>query len=107
VAEAGVSAPLPDRTGRGMQLATTPGAQDDDGSQSINPSINGARPSNNSLRINGIDTTNMLAASGGLGNNIGVPLDALAEVEVQTSLPNAIQGRNGGGNVSLVTRTGS
>lgn len=107
VAEAGVSAALPDRTGRGMNLATEPGAQAEDAAQSLNPSVNGARPSNNSLRINGIDTTNMLAASGGLGNNIGVPLDALAEVEVQTSLPNAIQGRNGGGNVSLITRTGS
>ncbi|HTV01151.1 MAG TPA: carboxypeptidase-like regulatory domain-containing protein, partial [Luteitalea sp.] len=107
VAEAGVSAPLPDRTGRGMNLATEPGAQAEDAGQSLNPSVNGARPSNNSLKINGIDTTNMLAASGGLGNNIGVPLDAVQEVEVQTALPSASTGRNGGGNVAMVTRSGT
>ncbi len=71
VAEAGVGAPLPDRTGGGMNLATEPGAQADDAGQSLNPSVNGARPTNNSLRLNGIDTTNLLSASGGLGNNIG------------------------------------
>ena len=79
VAEAGVSAPLPDRTGRNLNLATEPGAQAEDGSQSLNPSVNGARPTNNSLRVNGIDTTNMLSASGGLGGNLGVPLEALEE----------------------------
>jgi hypothetical protein len=47
VAEAGVSAPLPDRTGKGMNLATVPGAQSEDASQSLNPSVNGARPTNN------------------------------------------------------------
>ena len=107
VAEAGVSAPLPDRTGRGMNLATEPGAQAEDAGQSLNPSVNGARPSNNSLKINGIDTTNMLAASGGLGNNIGLPLDALQEVEVQTALPSASTGRNGGGNVAMLTESGT
>ena len=107
VAEAGVSAPLPDRTGRGMNLATEPGAQAEDAGQSLNPSVNGARPSNNSLKVNGIDTTNMLAASGGLGNNIGIPLDAVQEVEVQTALPSASTGRNGGGNLAMVTRSGT
>ncbi len=52
VSEAGVSAPLPDRTGKGLNIATTPGAQGDDASQSLNPSVNGARPTNNGLRIN-------------------------------------------------------
>ena len=82
VAEAGVSAPLPDRTGRNLNLATEPGAQAEDGSQTLNPSVNGARPTNNSLRVNGIDTTNMLSASGGLGGNLGVPLEALEKMEV-------------------------
>ena len=107
VAEAGVNAPLPDRTGRGLNLATNPGQQSDDASQSLNPSVNGARPTNNGLRINGIDATNMLNASGGLGSNIAIPLDALEEVEVQTALPSAARGRNGGGNVDLVTRSGA
>jgi outer membrane receptor protein involved in Fe transport len=78
-----VSAPLPDRTGKGMNLATSPGGQGDDGSQSLNPSVNGARPTNNSVSINGLDTTNMMNANGSLGNNLSVPLDALEVVEVQ------------------------
>src|SRR5262249_7341177 len=57
VGEAGVNAPLADRTGRGINLATAPGSQEADGSQSLNPSVNGARPTNNSLNINGIDAT--------------------------------------------------
>ena len=107
VAEAGVSAPLPDRTGRDLNLATEPGAQAEDGSQTLNPSVNGARPTNNALRVNGIDTTNMLSASGGLGGSLGVPLEALEEIEVQTSLTSAAQGRNGGGNIDIVTRQGT
>jgi outer membrane receptor protein involved in Fe transport len=107
VAEAGVSAPLPDRTGRGLNLATNPGAQAEDASQSLNPSVNGARPTNNGLRINGIEATNMLAASGGLGGSIGIPLDALEEVDVTTALPSASRGRNGGGSIDLVTRSGT
>ena len=107
VAEAGVSAPLPDRTGRGLNIATNPGTQAEDSSQSLNPSVNGARPTNNGLRINGVDATNMLNASGGLGNSINIPLDALEEVEVQTSLPSASRGRNGGGNIELITRSGT
>lgn len=107
VAEAGVNAPLPDRTGRGMNVATTPGAQGDDGSQSLNPSVNGARPTNNSLSVNGQDATNMLNANGSLGNNITVPLDALEAVEVQTALYSAATGRNGGGNIQMVTKAGT
>ncbi len=107
VAEAGVNAPLPDRTGKGLNIATAPGSQGDDASQSLNPSVNGARPTNNGLRINGIDATNMLNAGGSLGNNVGIPLEALDEVKVQTALPSAARGRNGGGNVDLVTRSGA
>ena len=99
VAEPGVSAPLPDRTGKGMNLATSPGGQGDDGSQSLNPSVNGARPTNNSLMINGVDTTNMMNGSGSLGNNINVPLDAIEVVDVQTALYSAKSGRNGGANL--------
>lgn len=107
VAEAGVAAPLPDRTGRGMNLATSPGGQGDDGTQSLNPSVNGARPTNNSLMINGVDATNMMNGGGSLGNNINVPLDALEAVEVQTALYTATSGRNGGANVQMMTRVGS
>jgi hypothetical protein len=107
VAEAGVSAPLPDRTGKGLNIATTPGGQTDDASQSLNPSVNGARPTSNALNINGVDVTNMLNASGSLGNSVGLPLEALDEVEVQTALPSASRGRSSGGNIGLVTRSGT
>jgi len=107
VAEAGVNAPLPDRTGRGLNIATAPGTQADDASQSLNPSVNGARPTNNGLRINGVDATNMLNAGGSLGNSVGLPLEALEEVQIQTALPSASRGRNGGGNIDLLTRAGT
>jgi hypothetical protein len=107
VAEAGVAAPLPDRTGRGLNVATSPGAQAADGTQSLNPSVNGARPTNNSLSINGVDATNMMNGGGSLGNNITVPLDAIEEVEVQTALYSATSGRNGGGNIQMFTRHGT
>jgi len=107
VAEAGVNAPLPDRTGKGMNLANSPGAQADDATQSLNPSVNGARPSNNSLSLNGLDATNMMNSGGGLGSNIQVPLDSLDVVEMQTGLFSAMTGRNGGGNIQIITRGGS
>jgi hypothetical protein len=107
VAEPGVSAPLPDRTGAGLNIATTPGTQDQDSVQSLNPSINGARPTNNSLRLNGVDGTNLLNRGGGLGNNLIVPLDSLEVVSVQSALYNSPTGRNGGGNIELVTRAGT
>ncbi len=107
IGEAGVAAPLPDRTGKGMNLATSPGAQADDGTQSLNPSVNGARPTNNSLMINGVDATNMMNGGGSLGNNITVPLDALEAVEMQTALYTATTGRNGGANIQMITRTGT
>ncbi|HBY59392.1 MAG TPA: hypothetical protein DEH78_06190, partial [Solibacterales bacterium] len=107
VGEAGVAAPLPDRTGRGLNITTTPGAQADDATQSLNPSVNGARPTNNSLMINGVDATNMMNGNGSLGNNINVPLDALEAVEMQTALYSATTGRNGGGNIQMVTRSGN
>ncbi|MBA3442719.1 MAG: carboxypeptidase regulatory-like domain-containing protein, partial [Pyrinomonadaceae bacterium] len=77
VTQPGVAAPLPDRTGSGLNIATTPGTQSEDATQSLNPSVNGARPTNNSLRINGIDATNLLNQGGGLGNSLNVPLDVV------------------------------
>lgn len=107
VNQAGVSAPLPDRTGRGLAITTTPGSQTEDASQSLNPSVNGARPTNNALSLNGVDVTNMMNRGGGLGSNVSVPLDALEMVEVQTALYSANTGRNGGGNIQMVTKSGT
>ena len=105
--QAGVAAALPDRTGKGINIATSPGAQGDDGNQSINPSVNGARPTSNAVAVNGIDTTNMMNGGGSLGNNITVPLDSLEAIEVQTALYTANGGRNGGANIQMTTRGGS
>ena len=90
-----------------MNLATAPGSQADDGTQSLNPSVNGARPTNNSLMINGVDATNMMNGGGSLGNNLTVPLDALEAVETQTALYSATTGRNGGANIQMITRVGT
>lgn len=107
VGEAGVAAALPDRTGKGINLATAPGTQGDDGNQSLNPSVNGARPTGNAVFINGVDATNMMNGGGSLGNNITIPLDSLEAVEVQTALYTANGGRNGGANIQMITRSGT
>ena len=57
------------------------------------------------LRSNGIDSPH--ANGGGLGNNVMIPLDALSGVDIQTALPTAARGRNGGGNIELNVRSGS
>ncbi len=106
VTEPGVSAPLADRTGGGMNLATEPGAQEEDGAQALNPSVNGQRPTSNSLTVNGVDATNMMSSHGTLGNNLNVPLDDVDIIEVQSALYSAVTGRNGGGNIQLITKSG-
>ena len=105
--EPGVAAALPDGTGRGIKIGTSPGSQADDGSQSINPSVNGARPTSNAVAVNGIDTTNMMNGGGSLGNNITVPLTSIEAIEVQTALYTANGGRNGGANIQMTTRGGT
>jgi len=107
VGEPGVSAPLADRTGGGMNLATEPGAQAEDGAQALNPSVNGQRPTSNALTVNGVDATNMMNSNGTLGNNLNVPLDDVDIIEVQGALYSAVTGRNGGGNIQIVTKSGS
>jgi outer membrane receptor protein involved in Fe transport len=67
-------------------------------------SVNGQRTTSNNVRINGIDA-NALGTNS--TPNIAVPAtDSLQEFIVQTSLYDASQGRNAGGNVEAVTRTG-
>ena len=66
--------------------------------------VNGQRTTSNNVRINGID-----ANSAGTNStpNIAVPAtDTLQEFIVQTSLYDASQGRNAGGNVEAVTKSG-
>lgn len=88
---AGTSASLPDATaaGRGLPVIF----------------VAGQRGTFNNLVINGIDANN-------LGNNnfgnVPVPSpDSLEEFRVQTSLYDASQGKTSGGNVNVLTRSGT
>ena len=68
-------------------------------------SVNGQRTTSNNVRINGVDA-NALGTNS--TPNIAVPAtDSIQEFIVQTSLYDASQGRNAGGNVDAVTRSGS
>jgi len=67
--------------------------------------VNGQRTTSNNVRINGIDANSIGTNS---TPNIAVPAtDSLQEFIVQTSLYDASQGRNAGGNVEAITRSGS
>jgi hypothetical protein len=67
-------------------------------------SVNGQRTTSNNVRINGIDANSIGTNS---TPNIAVPAtDSIQEFIVQTSLYDASQGRNAGGNVEAVTKSG-
>lgn len=67
-------------------------------------SVNGQRTTSNNVRINGVDAN---AIGTNSTPNIAVPAtDSIQEFVVQTSLYDASQGRNAGGNVEAVTRSG-
>lgn len=87
----GTTTYLPDSTGLGRNT------------QAI--SVNGARVTQNNYQINGVDAN-------GLGTNgpVLVPVPApetIQEFKVQTSLYGAAYGRAGGGNIQILTRSGS
>ncbi len=68
-------------------------------------SVNGQRTTSNSVRINGVDANSIGTNS---TPNIAVPAtDSLQEFVVQTSLYDASSGRNAGGNVEAITRSGT
>jgi hypothetical protein len=87
----GVATYLPDSTGVGRNTQTI--------------SVNGARMTQNNVQINGIDANTMGSSS---AVNLAVPApETIQEFKVQTSLYDATFGRSGGGNVEVVTRSGS
>lgn len=66
--------------------------------------VNGQRTTSNNVRINGIDANSIGTNS---TPNIAVPsTDSIQEFIVQTSLYDASQGRNAGGNVEAITKSG-
>ncbi|HYG82266.1 MAG TPA: carboxypeptidase-like regulatory domain-containing protein, partial [Pyrinomonadaceae bacterium] len=68
-------------------------------------SVNGQRTTSNNVRINGIDANSVGTNS---TPNLAVPAtDSLQEFIVQTSTYDASTGRNAGGNVEAVTKSGS
>lgn len=103
---------LPLATRNFQQLLTlSPGAQSsvsnntELGRGDATISVNGQRTTSNSVRINGIDANSIGTNS---TPNIAVPAsDSLQEFVVQTSLYDASNGRNAGGNVEAITRSGT
>ena len=87
----GASAFLPDNTavGRNSQFV----------------SVNGARVTQNSFQINGVDANSIFNNS---PLQLAVPAaETIQEFKVQTSLYDATVGRSGGGNIQAVTKSGS
>lgn len=72
----------------------------------VSPAINGTRTTSSSLLFNGIDATN-ITNEGSLSENISPAPETIQEVKVLTSLYDASVGRSGGGNIQLVTKSGS
>lgn len=75
------------------------------GRNSQNLSVNGARRTQNSFRINGVDA-NTTGTNSALFIAVPAP-ETIAEFKVQTSLYDASFGRAGGGNLQALTRSGT
>jgi hypothetical protein len=102
--------PLPTRNFQQL-LTLSPGAQSsvsnttELGRGDATISVNGQRTTSNTVRINGVDANSIGTNS---TPNIAVPApDSIQEFVVQTSLYDASFGRNAGGNVEAVTRSGT
>jgi outer membrane receptor protein involved in Fe transport len=90
----------------GVNNATTIGK----GTQDI--SVNGADPGNNNFQMDGVSIVNTnnsgSAKDCGIYGGIGIPNpDAIQEFKIQTSTYDATYGGHPGGNVNVVTRSGS
>src|SRR5260221_11309041 len=75
------------------------------GRGNVRINVNGQREENNNYLIEGVSATDY-----NIGELTNPPLptpDVAQEFKVQTSLYDASQGRNGGGNINAVLRTGT
>ncbi|MGH9521529.1 MAG: carboxypeptidase regulatory-like domain-containing protein, partial [Terriglobales bacterium] len=102
--------PLPTRNLQQL-LALSPGTvgatanNTEMGRGDVNISVNGQRTTSNNVVMDGVGINSPGTNS---TPNISVPSpDAVQEFIVQTSLYDATQGRNSGGNVALVTKSGT
>ena len=87
----GASVDLPDNTAVGRN--------------SLDISVNGARATQNNYQINGVDANNIVSNNSA---RLAVPApETIQEFKVQTSLYDATFGRSGGGNIQVVTKSGS
>jgi hypothetical protein len=78
----------------------------DPSSDSRTGSVNGARSDQTNVTLDGVDNNDQLLGTAFTGA-IRVPLDALEEFKVTTSNSDADTGRSSGGQVSLVTKSGT
>lgn len=69
-------------------------------------SINGSRTTSQGVQFNGIDATNF-SGTGSLTESISPAPETVQEVKLLSSLYDASLGRNGGGSVQVVTRSGT
>src|ERR1035438_7844354 len=104
------SLPLPTRNFQQL-LAMTTGASGSIGNSSelgrgdVAVYVNGQRALSNNMIINGVDANSI---GTGENPNLSVPsMDSLQEFIVQTSMYDASAGRNAGGNVAAVTKSGT
>jgi hypothetical protein len=87
----------------GVISADTAGTNADFFSQGGSVSINGSRQQDNNFTIDGTDNNDLLF--GGFALNLSV--EAIQEFKVQNNLYTAEYGRSGGGQVNLVTKSGT
>jgi len=81
------------------------------GKGTVDVNVNGARVSDNGYQLDGQDALNLqVQGSAGILAESGVSIpnpDAIAEFRVQTGVYDASYGRSAGGNVDLVTKSGT
>ncbi len=103
---------LPLATGNFLALlALSPGANTDlfpssnVGRGSVTLNVNGERPTNNNYQLEGINANDINLP---VTDNVPLPAgDALSEFKTQTSLFDASQGRNAGGSIQVLMKSGT
>jgi hypothetical protein len=91
-------------------LALSAGANGEifDGGQlgrgAVSMNVNGQRPTNNNYQLEGVNVNDINLP---IFDNVALPNpDAIQEFKTQTSLYDASQGRNGGGNIQVLLKSG-